>query len=202
MNLVERAKNILLTPAKEWDVIKGESLTIADMFTKYAMILAAIPAIAGFIGYVVIGMSFGGFGTFRMPIGTALVWAILTYILSLGGVFLLAFIIDTLAPTFGCKKDMVAAVKIVDFSYTAAWVAGILSIIPALAILVSLASLYSLFLMYMGMQKIKEPASDKLVGYFVVTIVAAVVVFILIGLIVSRMAFGSMAGLARGMGGF
>ena len=26
MNLVERAKNILLTPNKEWDVIKGESL--------------------------------------------------------------------------------------------------------------------------------------------------------------------------------
>jgi hypothetical protein len=201
MNLVERAKNILLTPAKEWDVIKGESLTIADMFTKYAMILAAIPAIAGFIGYVVIGVSFG-FGTFRMPIGTALVWAILTYILSLGGVFLLAFIIDTLAPTFGCAKDMVAAVKIVVFAYTAAWVAGIISIIPALAILVSLASLYSLFLMYMGMQKIKAPAKDKMVGYFVVTIVAAIVVFMLIGFIVSRVAFGGMAGLAGGMGSF
>ena len=51
MNLVERAKNILLTPAKEWDVIKGENLTIVDMFTKYAMILAAIPAVAGFIGF-------------------------------------------------------------------------------------------------------------------------------------------------------
>jgi hypothetical protein len=202
MNLVERAKNILLTPAKEWDVIKGENLTIADMFTKYAMILAAIPAVAGFIGYVVIGVSFGGFGTFRMPVGTALIWAILSYVLSLGGVFLLAFIIDALAPTFGCSKDMVAAVKIVVFAYTAAWVAGILSIIPALAILVSLASLYSLFLMYMGMQKIKEPAKDKMVGYFVVTIVAAIVVFILIGFVVSRVAFGGMAGLAGGMGGF
>jgi len=86
MNLVERAKNILLTPAKEWDVIKGEQLTIVDMFTKYAMILAAIPAIAGFIGYTVIGISFG-FGTFRVPIGTALVWAILQYILSLAACF-------------------------------------------------------------------------------------------------------------------
>ena len=36
MNLIERAKNIILTPAKEWDVIKGENLTIADMFMKYA----------------------------------------------------------------------------------------------------------------------------------------------------------------------
>lgn len=200
MNLVERAKNILLTPAKEWDVIKGENLTIADMFTKYAMILAAIPAVAGFIGYVVIGVSFG-FGTFRMPFGTALVWAILTYILSLGGVFLLAFIIDALAPSFGASKDMVAAVKIVVFSYTAAWVAGVLSIIPALAILVSLASIYSLYLMYMGMQKLKDVPKDKMMGYFVVVIVAAIVVFFIVGFVVSRVAFGSMAGLA-GVSGF
>jgi hypothetical protein len=197
MNLFERAKNILLTPAKEWDVIKGEQLTIVDMFTKYAMILAAIPAIAGFIGYSVIGISFG-FGTFRVPIGTSLVWAILQYILSLGGVFLIAFIMDALAPTFGCSKNLVAAVKIVVFSYTATWVAGIFNIIPSLGILVGLASLYSLFLMYMGMQKIKDVPKDKMVGYFVVTIIAAIVVYFVIGIIVGAVAFGSMSTL----GGF
>ncbi len=197
MNLVERAKNILLTPAKEWDVIKGEQLTIVDMFTKYAMILAAIPAVAGFIGYSVIGISFG-FGTFRVPIGTSLVWAILQYILSLGGVFLIAFIMDALAPTFGCTKNLVAAVKIVVFSYTATWVAGILNIIPSLGILVGLASRYSLFLMYMGMQKIKEVPKDKMVGYFVVTIIVAVVVYFVISMIVGAVAFGSMSTL----GGF
>ncbi|MBN2346616.1 MAG: DUF1282 family protein [Candidatus Aminicenantes bacterium] len=196
MNLVERAKNIILTPAKEWEVIKGESLTVSDMFTKYAMILAAIPAIAGFIGYVVIGMSFGGFGTFRLPVGNALVWAILSYVFSLGGVFLLAFIIDALAPSFGCAKDMTAAVKIAVFSYTPAWLAGIVNIIPALSILVLLASLYALYLIYLGLQKIKEPAKDKLLGYFVVSVVALIVIYLLIGFIVGRIAMGSMAGLA------
>ncbi|MCU0235786.1 MAG: YIP1 family protein [Acidobacteria bacterium] len=202
MNLVERAKSIILAPAKEWDVIKGENLTIVDMFTKYAMILAAIPAVAGFIGYVVIGMSFGGFGTFRWPVGTALVWAILSYVLSLGGVFLLAFIIDTLAPTFGCGKDLVAAVKIAVFSYTPIWVAGILGIIPALSILMLVASIYSLYLMYMGLQKIKAPAGDKLMPYFAVSIVALIVIYWLVGFIVSRIALGSMSGLAGGLGGF
>lgn len=201
MNLVERAKNIILAPAKEWDVIKGESLTIAEMFTKYAMILAAIPAVAGFIGYVVIGMSFGGFGTFRWPLGTALVWAVLTYVLSLAGVFLLAFIIDALAPTFGCQKNLVGAVKIAVFSYTPAWIAGVLGIIPALSVLMIIASIYALYLMYLGLQKIKEPAKDKLMPYFVVSIVALIVIYWLVGFIVSRIALGSMSGLA-GMGGF
>lgn len=202
MNLVERAKNIILAPVKEWDVIKGESLTIAEMFTKYAMILAAIPAVAGFIGYVVIGMSFGGFGTFRWPIGTALVWAVLSYVLSLAGVFLLAFIIDALAPTFGCQKNMVGAVKIAVFSYTPAWIAGILGIIPALSVLMIIASIYSLYLMYLGLQKIKEPAKDKVMPYFVAAIVAMVVIYWLVGFIVSRIALGSMSGLAGGLGGF
>ena len=202
MNLVERAKNIILAPAKEWDVIKGESLTIAEMFTKYAMILAAIPAVAGLIGYVVFGMSFGGFGTFRWPIGTALVWAVLTYVLGLAGVFLLAFIIDALAPTFGCQKNMVAAVKIAVFSYTPAWIAGVLGIIPALSVLMIIASIYSLYLMYLGLQKIKEPAKDKLMPYFVAAIVAMVVIYWLVGFIVSRIALGSMSGLAGGLGGF
>ncbi|HSQ35862.1 MAG TPA: Yip1 family protein [Candidatus Binatia bacterium] len=197
MNLVERAKNILLAPVKEWEVIKGENLTIVDMFTKYAMILAAIPAVAGFIGYSLIGISYG-FGTFRVPIGTALVWAILQYVLSLGGVFLIAFIMDALAPTFGCTKDLVAAVKIIVFSYTAAWVAGVLNIIPSLGILVGIASIYSLYLMYLGMKIVKQVPGDKLVGYFVVTIIAAVVVFFVVGMIVGAVAFGSMSA----MGGF
>ena len=201
MNLVERAKNIILAPAKEWDVIKNENLTIADMFTKYAMILAAIPAVAGFIGYVVIGMSYG-FGTFRVPLGTALVWAILSYILSLAGIFLLAFIIDALAPTFGCTKNMVNAVKIAVFSYTPVWVAGILGIIPAISVLMLIASIYSLYLLYLGMQKIKEPAKEKLMPYFIVSLVALIVIYWLVGFLVSRIAFGSMTGLAGNLGGF
>jgi hypothetical protein len=194
MNLVKRAKNIILTPAKEWEVIKGENLTIADIFTKYAMILAAIPAVAGFIGYSLIGVSYG-FGTFRVPVGTALVWAILQYILSLAGIFIVAFIMDALAPTFGCAKNMVAAVKIVAFSYTAAWVAGVFNIIPALGILVGIASLYSLYLLYLGMKIVKEVPADKLVGYFVVTLIATVVVYFVVGMIVGAIAFGNMSAL-------
>ncbi len=194
MNLVERAKNIILTPAKEWEVIKGENLTIVDIFTKYAMLLAAIPAVAGFIGYSLIGVSYG-FGTFRVPIGTALVWAIMQYILSLAGIFVVAFIMDALAPTFGCGKNLVAAVKVVAFSYTAAWVAGIINIIPALGILVGIASLYSLYLMYLGMKIVKEVPADKLVGYFVVTLIATVVVYLVIGMIVGAIAFGNMSAL-------
>ena len=60
MNLVERAKNIILKPKQEWQVIAAEPHTVPGLYTQYVMILAAIPAVAAFIGFSLIGTS--GFG--------------------------------------------------------------------------------------------------------------------------------------------
>ncbi len=192
MNLVDRVKNLLLSPAKEWEVIKGETWTTAELFTKYAIILAAIPAVAGFLGYTFFGLSYG-FGTFKLGIGTSLTWAILTYIFSLVGVFVLGFIIDALAPSFGSTKDMVASLKVAVFSSTAGWVAGILNIFPVIGILVAIASIYGLVLLYMGLERVKSVPKEKMVGYFVVVLIAAILVYVVIGAIVGGIAFSSVA---------
>jgi len=197
MNLVERAKNILLTPKSEWEVIKGEPLSITGMFTKYAMILAAIPALAGFIGYSLIGVSIPFFGNFRYPVVRGLIWALLTYILSLAGTFVLALIVENLAPLFGAKKNLIASAKTVVFAYTPAWIGGIFAIFPSLSILTALVSIYSLFLLWMGMKSLKEVPANKIVGYFVVTLIVAIVIFFVIGLIVSFVALGG--GIAAGV---
>jgi len=196
--ILKRAIAILTKPMEEWKVIKGESATIQTLFLKYAIFLAAIPAIAGFIGFCLIGVSIG-FGTIRIPIGNGLVWMILQYAFSLGGVFLLGFIIDTLAPSFGAKKDLIASLKVAVYSYTAAWLAGVLYIIPSISILAALLSLYTLVLLYFGMDQLKEAPQDKKMGYFVVSLVVAIVVFFLISFVVRTIAFG---GGARFIGGF
>lgn len=188
MNLVERAKNIMFNPKQEWAVVKTETITTGELYTKYAIILAAIPAIAGFIGYTMFGLSWG-FGTIKLPVGTSLTWAIVTYITSLAGVFILSFIVDALAPSFGSTKDMVASTKVVVYAYTPAWVAGIFYIFPTLEIIVALAGIYGLVLMYMGLQKVKDVPQDKMAVYFIVIIIVAIVVYFVMGLIVSSIAF-------------
>lgn len=199
MNLVERVKNILVSPKTEWQVIKNETLSVQDMFMKYVMILAAIPAVAGFIGYSLIGVSVLGF-TVRYPLGTGLLWAVLTYALNVAGVYLFAFIIDALGPSFGAAKNMNASLKLAVFASTASWLAGIFAIIPALAIL-AIVGLYGLYVLYVGMPIMKEVPHDKLVGYFIVSLVVSVVIYFIIGLIVGAIALGGAAAMG-GVRGF
>ena len=197
MNLVERAKNILITPKTEWEVIKNEQTTTADLFTKYAMILALIPVIATFIGQSLVGVSLGPFGSYKLPVTNGLIYAVVYYALSLAGVYLIAFIIDALAPSFGSTKNMDASLKVSVYSNTAVWIAGIFGIIPLLGIL-GILGLYSLYLMYLGLKIVKDTPQDKLVGYLVVVIIIAIVVYFVIGLIVTAIAlpsFGSLESL-------
>jgi hypothetical protein len=196
MNLVDRAKNIMFNPRQEWGVVKSESIATQDMYLKYAVILAAIPAVAGLIGFSMVGISWG-FGTIKIPFGTALTWAITHYIISLAGVFILSFIVDVLAPSFGSAKDINASTKVVVFAYTPAWVAGIFYIIPSLTIIAALAGIYALVLMYMGLQNVKDVPQDKMAVYFIVVIILAIVVFWATGAITTSVSFGDyrMSGL-------
>lgn len=187
--IIKRVIGIITKPNQEWETIKTESSTIADMFTKYVLILAAIPAIAGLIGNLLIGRSVMGF-TIRIPFSNALIWAIMMYVMTLVALYVTAFIIDILAPSFGSQKDLVSSMKVAVYASTASWVAGIFYIIPALAILALIAGLYGLYLMFLGIKIVKSPSQDKAVGYFVVVIIVQIILYFLIGFIVSAVAFG------------
>jgi hypothetical protein len=186
MNLVERVKNILMMPAKEWEVIATESTTAAGLYTGYIMPLAAIGPIAQVIGYSVFGfrMPFGG-SVYRVPIGSAITGAVVSYVLALVGVYLLALIIDALAPTFGGSKSPIQALKVAAYSSTAAWVSGIFVLVPGLRML-GILGLYSIYLLYLGLPVLMKAPKDKAVGYTVVVIIAAIVLFFLVGAVAAR----------------
>ncbi len=188
MSLFDRAKNIIISPKAEWEAIKAETLSVGDMFTRYAMILAAIPAVAGLIGYSFFGFSYGLF-SITLPIGKGIMWTIGTYLLSLAGIYILALIIDVLAPSFGATKDMPASMKVAVFSYTASWIAGIFMIFPVISWIAVVGSIYSLVLLYMGLRSVKDVPQEKLTGYFIVILVVSVVIYFLATRLISSIVF-------------
>lgn len=188
--IIKRAIGIITKPVDEWEKIKGEQATVAGIFLNYAIILAAIPAIAGLIGWMIIGRSFMGI-TIRIPFVRSFMWSILMYVFSLVGVYLLALVIDFLAPNFGAKKDIVDSTKIAVYSSTPSWVAGAFYLIPALGMLAMIAGFYSLYLLFLGIKDIKAPQGDKATPYFAVVIIVYIVIAFLISFIVGTIAFGS-----------
>jgi hypothetical protein len=193
VSLIQRARNMLLAPGSEWRLIREEPSSVAVLFAKYAVILAAIPALAGFIGYSLVGVSLPFFGTFRYPLGRGLAWALLTYVLSLAGAFLLVLVVDGLAPFFATERNLASAAKIVVFSYTASWIGGLFAVLPGLSPLVAMADAYSLVLLWLGIKALKNVSSVKAAGYFLVTLIVAVAVYFIVALVASSVALGGGA---------
>jgi hypothetical protein len=192
-SLVARVKGILLNPKAEWAIIEREFATVPTLFSRYAMILAAIGPICGLIGSVV--FSHGN------VIG-ALVAAVVGYALSLAGVFVLGLVIEALAPTFGGTKDRLSAMKVSVYSATASWVGGVFSLIPVLGILGLILALYGLYILYLGLPTLMKAPQDKALGYTAVVVVIAIVIWWIIFAIVGAVMFSFVGAAAlAGMAG-
>ncbi len=185
MTLIERVKNILLSPQTEWPVIARESGDTVFLFKNYVAILAAIPPICGFIGGSIIGVA-----GYRSGLFIGLIGAIVSYLLAFVGTYVMALIVNLLAPNFSAQSSFPNALKLVVYSSTAAWVAGVFSLIPALAILSVLCGLYSLYLLYLGLPVLMKSPPDKTLTYTIVAIVCAIVVWIVIGAIPALLFIG------------
>lgn len=181
--MIERIKGILFSPKTEWEKIKSEATNIAQVLTGYAVPMALIPAVFGFLGYVLIGINIGMFGVVRYPFASAIVWAIVWYILTLVGLYIEGIVINALAPSFDSVPNSTNAFKLAVYSMTPYFVAGILYIFPVLGILVLLISLYGLYLMYIGMPVMMSTPKEKVIGYMIVAIIVMIVINIIVGAI-------------------
>jgi hypothetical protein len=194
MNLIQRVQDILLKPKETWPVIEAEADDVASIYKNYLVYLAAIPAVATFIGFSLIGV--GGFGfSYRVPLLSGLVNMVLGFGLSLAMVYVLSLLVNALAPTFGGTANPLQAFKLVAYSATAGFVGGIFSLLPSLAILGLLAALYAIYLLYVGLPLLMKCPPDKAVAYTAVTALSGVVAGVVLGALSALFTVSPMAGL-------
>jgi Yip1 domain len=194
MSIVDRVKNICLTPKTEWPVIAAESASAGSLITGYVVPLAAIGVVAGFVGGSVIGRTLPFIGTYRTSLAAGLGIACFTFVMAIVGVFVLSLIINALAPNFGGQKDSTLALKVAVYSYTPAWVAAALNILPLLGVLAILGGLYGLYLLYLGLPRLMKCPEDKAVGYTAVIVVCAIVLSVAIAAVGATVAGLGMVG--------
>jgi hypothetical protein len=179
--LIARIKGILLTPKTEWPVIAGETTTVADLYKGYIVWLAAIPPIFSFLVMA------------RFAPGFAVTQLVLQYALSLALIYVVALIIDALAPTFGGTKDKVQALKTIAYAITASWVAGIAAIVPLIGWLIAIAAgIYGIYLLYLGLPHTMKCPQDRAGGYTAVVVIIAIIAGFLVGAIVGTVTGAGM----------
>ena len=187
MNLVERAKNIIMTPKTEWAVIASEEPNANAIYTGYVLPFLVVNAACAFIGHAFIWGS-GHYGDFAMRWG--IYNAMLTLIGGSLGVWLTAMVVNALAPSFGSEKNMGRAMQLVAYSYTPAWVGGLLMIFPPLGWIGSLFGLYGLYLIYLGLPHVMKTPADKVVTYMVISILVLIGIYIVVGIIFAAIFLG------------
>jgi hypothetical protein len=192
--IFQKVKEVLLTPALAWESIKNEQETAAGIIKNYVLLLALIPALSAFIGYALIGIKVPFYGHVS-SVEMGLNQAISMYVGYVVGIWLTGFVISKLAPSFQTKVSVDDAVKMVAYSYTPVFIAGIFYIIPSLSIIASIAGIYGLYILYLGFVPVTKVSEQKKTAYFVVSLLVLIVLFVLLSLIIGAIlgAFGLAA---------
>lgn len=196
MNLVDRVKNIVLNPKAEWVVIAPEQTDPGTLYKSYIAIVALVPVAAAFLS----SLLFTGPMGMRIGFGSAIAAAVMHYILTLVMVLVVAFIADTLAPSFDGQKNLIQALKLTAYSMTAGWVAGVFVIVPWIGWLIALlGNLYALYIFFLGTSLLMKVPEQKAVVYTVVVVVIAIIVGVVIGMINAAILGMGASGMVGGM---
>lgn len=197
MNLVERAKNIIVTPKTEWEVIAKEEPNVQQILFTYLFPLALIPAFAALLGSLIFMQFSFGFAL-ATGIGMALIYFVTMFLV----VLLSAFIIDAFATSFSSQKNFGRSLQLVVYSFTPSFVLGVLNFIPVLGWLLYIAgSVYGVYIMYLGLGPLKQTPEDKKVVYLLISILVLGIAFwilfwiltiIIMGIITAIFGFGMM----------
>lgn len=179
MELITRAKAIILSPTTEWNVIAAEPNNVQALYLRYALPLAAASALAAFIGLALIGSFFG----YRAAIGSAFFSAIVGFLFSMISIFVVAKLAAFLAPKFGGIADDGAAQKLIVYSNTAGWLASLFLVIPPLGFL-ALLGLYGIYIFWTGVGPMLGVPDDKKLIFVLALGATAIVLNMLIGLII------------------
>ena len=175
MSIIERAKRISLKPQSEWPVIAAEPASAAGILSTYVVPLAAIGPVALVIGLSIVGVSVPFLGTYRAPLTSSIAQAALSFVMILVGVGVMSLIAAFLAPSFGGRRDAVAALKLVSYSYTPAFVAGILGLVPALVFLQIFAAVWALYVFYRGTPALALSTRERAAPFTAACVVCSIV---------------------------
>ena len=154
-----RARNLIVGPKAEWNVIQTELLGKDAIVKGYAVPLIMIMALCSIVGSIITVSN----------IGYAIIKALGIFGFTYAGMYISAIIINELTTSFNSKKDLDTTFKLVVYSFTAYFIISALVFLwPPLGMLY-VFGLFSVYLFWEGTTILLGTPEDNKVGFVVVS---------------------------------
>lgn len=166
---------LLTHPDEQWEAIRKESESVTRLYTGHVLLLALIPALAGFIGTTQVGWQIGDGQVTRLSVDSALSLSVLFYAAMLAGIFILGKFIDFFAATYDAADQAPKGVTMAAYTATPMFLIGVIAAYPniwinMLAGLVAIA--YAVYLLYEGLPILMKIPEER--GFMFATAVLTV----------------------------
>ena len=181
---LERARRMILAPTQEWAAIAGEFTSAGPIYARFLVPMAAIGPVASTVGALVAGERSSLFTlgeTYPVSRMDALTSGVLGYGLNLLAVWVLALVIELLAPAFGGQQNRVQGLKVAAYGSTPYWLGGALALFPKLAPIGTLLGFYSVWLFALGLPTVMKAPRDKTAAYMVLVSIAGIIIGLVMG---------------------
>ena len=175
---------LLFHPEKEWQAIRKEHCTVTRCYCSHVLLLAAIPAVAGYIGTTQVGWQVTARELHRLTPDSALQIAILFYITMLVAVFTVGKMIHWMGQTYGSKQSLPQCIALAAYTATPLFLIGIMLLYPLLwlNLVLGLPALgYTVYLLYTGVPVMMGVPKER--GFLFASAVLAVGLVMLVGVL-------------------
>ena len=175
---------LFVNPKREWVSIRNDECTVGKCYALHVMVLAAIPAISGFIGTTQFGWQIGAGDPVKLTLESAGMIAIMYYFAMLVGVYAIGWMIHWMGKTYDADVPLAQCVVLAAYTATPLFLIGIMELYPVLWLnmvvgIVALA--YTVFLLYSGVPIMMDISEDR--GFLFSSAVLAVGLVAFVGLL-------------------
>ncbi len=191
---IQHIIGLLTDPTSEWEKIRDQQKSNDKRGLGFVFILAAIPAISGYIGTTQVGWRIGVGEPIRITGDSAISIAIIYYLALVVGVFTIGWVIHLLGKAYEVVKPLPLCIALAAYTATPLFLIGIMEVYPVLWLnmLLGLPALaYTVYLLYSGLPVMMEISAER--GFLYSSAVLAVGLVSLVSLL-------GMTALLWGMG--
>ena len=191
---IQHTIGLFTDPTSEWERIREHYKSSQRAGIGHIFILAAIPAIAGYIGTTQVGWRIGVGDPVKITGDSAIMIAIIFYMAMIVGTLTIGWVIHLLGKAYELEKPLPLCIALAAYTATPLFLIGVMEIYPVLWLNMMLglpALAYTVYLLYSGLPIMMEIPAER--GFLYSSAILAVGLIALVALL-------AMTALLWGMG--